>query len=197
MLLEHHHIPTAPFVCVPKYGVEVDYTSLAQHLSFPLFAKPVAASTSNGILPSNKILQHEDLQNTIEGLRAQFPDQEVMLEEFLPRAEFTVSILGPNTSPRVLGALEVTWYNPKGLECNGDNSSIDFATCFSKIGRGPGQDIGTIAADLEDPVVKSVADVAVSTYRVLGCRDGARVDVRLGSKEQGSIPNVIEVYLVP
>ncbi|KAL2797042.1 hypothetical protein BJX66DRAFT_298647 [Aspergillus keveii] len=202
MLLEHYHIPTSPFALVPRYGLEANYTSLMEGISFPLFAKPVAASTSNGILPSNKITRPEDLEKTVENLRAQFKSQEIMLEEFLDGTEYTVAILGPNDAPRVLGALEVTWYNPEGGNANGDghgkgggdkNDSVDFATCFSKVGRGPGQDIGTVHADMSDPLVKKIADVAVSTYRVLGCRDGARVDIRLSSQKNGGVPNVIEV----
>ncbi|KAL4803411.1 hypothetical protein BDV18DRAFT_162975 [Aspergillus unguis] len=193
MLLEHYRIPTAPFALVPKYGVDVDYRSLAKGLAAPLFAKPVAASTSNGILPSSKIARVEDIQHTVKSLREQFKDQEILLEEFLDGTEYTVAILGPNSSPKVLGALEINWYNQQGNE-NGDkdDSSIDFATAFSKEGRGPGHDIGSIHADMTDPVVKRVADVALSTYQVLGCRDGARVDVRLSSKHD-SEPNVIEV----
>ncbi|KAJ5814778.1 ATP-grasp fold subdomain 1 [Penicillium riverlandense] len=191
MLLEHYRIPTSPFALIPKFGLKADYASLAKELSYPLFAKPVAASTSNGILPSNKIYRHEDLDTTIENLRGQFKGQEIMLEEFLGGREFTVAILGTNSSATVLGVLEVTWYNPEGHE--NDNSSVDFATSFSKAGRGPGQDMGHAHADLADPLVKKVANVALSAYQVLGCRDGARVDIRLTSQMNGSVPNVIEV----
>jgi D-alanine-D-alanine ligase len=194
MLLEHYRIPTSPFASVPKYGLKVDYASLTKGLSYPLFAKPVAASTSNGILPSNKIVQPEDLEKTIEHLRRQFKSQEIMIEEFLDGREFTVAILGTNSSARVLGVLEVTWYNPEGHE--DEDSSLDFATSFSKAGRGPGQDLGHTHSDMADPLVKTVADVALSAYQVLGCRDGARVDVRLSSQKNGSVPNVIEVCLI-
>ncbi|KAL2852014.1 hypothetical protein BJY01DRAFT_208695 [Aspergillus pseudoustus] len=198
MLLEHYRIPTSPFALVPRYGLEVDYASITKEICCPLFAKPVAASTSNGIFPSNKITRPEDLESTVENLRAQFKCKEIMLEEFLNGTEYTVAILGPNDAPRVLGVLEVTWYNPEGGQGEKDEggmAGVDFATCFSKAGRGPGQDIGTVHADINDPLVKRVADVAVSTYRVLGCRDAARVDIRLSSQKRGVEPNIIEVRL--
>jgi len=191
MMLEHYRIPTSPFVLVPKYGLKVDYVSLTKELSYPLFAKPVAASTSNGIQPSNKISQHADLEETIENLRSRFESQQIILEEFLDGREFTVAILGTNSSVVVLGVLEVTWYNQEGRE--NKLHSVDFATGFSKAGRGPGKDMGHIHADMADPLVKEVAEVALSAYQVLGCRDGARVDIRLSSEKQNPVPNVIEV----
>lgn len=66
MILDHFDIPNSPFAVVPKFGQTVDYSILAQKLSYPLFAKPVAASTSNGITPSSKILRREDLKPNIE-----------------------------------------------------------------------------------------------------------------------------------
>jgi D-alanine-D-alanine ligase len=193
MLLQHYQIPTSPFELIPKYGSKVDYSSLAKELSYPLFAKPTAASTSNGILPSNKILRHEDLEKTIESLRCQFTSQDIMLEEFLSGREFTVAIFGASSSARVLGALEMTWYNPEG---HANDTSIDFATSFSKAGRGPGQDMGHVHADMADPLVKTVADVALSAYKVLRCRDAARVDIRLSTQTGNSVPYVIEVCLI-
>jgi D-alanine-D-alanine ligase len=88
--------------------LKVDYACLAKELSYPLFAQPVSTSTSNGILPSNKISRPEDLEKTIENLRRQFTAQEIIVEEFLDGREFTVAIIGTSSSARVLGALEMT-----------------------------------------------------------------------------------------
>lgn len=191
MLLSHYRIATSPFELIPSLGPTVNYSALAKQLSYPIFAKPVAASTSNGITPSNKISRPEDLEEIAETLRSQFSDQQILLENFLDGREFTVAILGTSESAKVLGALEVTWYNPEGT--NDKNPLVDFATSSSKAGRGPGHDMGHVHADMEDPLVKKVAGVALSAYRALGCRDGGRVDIRLSSETQGSVPNVVEV----
>jgi D-alanine-D-alanine ligase-like ATP-grasp enzyme len=191
MLLNHYQIPTSPFTIVPIFGVPVDYSTLETQLPYPLFAKPVAASTSNGITPLNKILRREDLQPVVESLRAQFQDQEILIERFLEGREFTVAVLGTDDSARVLGVSEVTWYNPEGRD--GEDVLVDFATSFSKSGRGVGQDMGHNHADMTDLLVKAVADVGLSAYKALRCRDGGRVDVRMGSDKEGSVPYVIEV----
>ncbi|KNG91642.1 D-alanine--D-alanine ligase [Aspergillus nomiae NRRL 13137] len=187
MLLEHYRIPTSPFVIVPRYGELVDYATLEDQIPYPLFAKPIAASTSNGISPSNKILRKEDLQDVVEDLRTQFKDQEILLEKFLDGREFTVAILGTGEQAEVLGVSEVTWYNPAGRKS--DDLSVDFATSFSKEGKGDGHDMGHVHADLADPLVKAVAEIGLSAYQALGCKDAGRVDIRL----DGAVPYVIEV----
>ncbi|KAB8230954.1 D-alanine--D-alanine ligase family protein [Aspergillus alliaceus] len=191
MILEHYRIPTSSFVIVPKAGEAVDYAALEGQLPYPLFAKPIAASTSNGISPSNKILRKEDLHTVIEDLRTQFPDQEILLEKFLDGREFTVAILGTGERARVLGAAEVTWYNPEGRKS--DDVSVDFATSSSKGGKGIGHDMGHVHVDLADPLVKTVSELGFSAYQALGCRDGGRVDIRLSSEKEGAVPYVIEV----
>jgi len=117
--------------------------------------------------------QRDDLKETIGNLRSQFENQQIILEEFLDGRDFTVAILGTNSSAVVLGVLEVPWYNQKGHK----NALVDFATAFSKACRGPDQDMGYIHADMVDPLVKQVANVALSAYQLLGCRNGARVDI--------------------
>ena len=190
MLLDHFDIPTSPFAVVPKFGITVDYSILAEQLSYPLFAKPVAASTSNGITPSSKVLRKEDLEPNIEDLRAQFKDQEILLEEFLAGREFTIAILGTGGNARVLGISEITWYNPEGKTSEDD--SVDFATSSSKTGRGPGHDLGHNHVDPEDPLVRKVAEIGLSAYKASNCRHCGRVDIRLKTEKDDSAPCVLE-----
>ncbi|KAM0425937.1 hypothetical protein ACHAPT_008876 [Fusarium lateritium] len=190
MLLDHYKLPTCPYAVVPRFGDPFDYGQVDKRLSYPLFAKPISASTSNGITSANKILQEQDLKPTVEKLRSQFRDQEILLENFLNGREFTVAILGTGEDAKVLGVSEVTWYNPEGRET--DEEVVDFATKFSKVGRGKGKDMGHKHAPLSDPLVKEVAKVGLRAYKALKCRDGGRVDIRLSSEEQGSAPDIIE-----
>ncbi|KAF9884877.1 hypothetical protein FE257_000944 [Aspergillus nanangensis] len=189
MALDHYQIPTSPFFIVPQLGAPVDYSTLQEKLPYPLFAKPVAASTSNGITASNKITRKEKFRDVIEGLRAQFPAQQILVEPFLAGREFTVGILGTGENSRVLGVSEVTGYNPEGQE---DGEPIDFATIFSKSGGVPGKYMEHIRVDVEDLLVKQVSQVALQAYKAVDCRDAGRVDIRLGSGAVGSTPYVIE-----
>lgn len=194
MVLKHHNIPTSPFLVVPRLGEPVDYTLLEDQLPYPLFAKPVAASTSNGITASNKIQKKEKFRSVVGDLRSQFPEQDVLVETFLAGREFTVGILGTGEDARVLGVSEVTWYNPKG-GCDEDGC-VDFATIFSKSG-GADKDMGHTHVELEgDDQMARVSQVALDAYKGLGCRDAGRVDVRFGPDGDGSNPYVIEVNIL-
>ncbi|KAF7595390.1 hypothetical protein BBP40_006384 [Aspergillus hancockii] len=164
-VLDHCRIPTSPFIIVPRLGEEVHNRN---QLPYPLFAKPIATSTSNCISPSNKILRKEDLRGVVEDPRHQFKDQEIPVEKFLEGREFTVAILGKATMP-----------------------AFDFATRFSKAGRGVGFDMGHVHVDTNDPLVKEMCRISLAAYQALECKDGGRVDIRLSS--EGAMPYVIEV----
>ncbi|KAJ4320895.1 hypothetical protein N0V84_005599 [Fusarium piperis] len=190
MVLDHYELPNCPYALVPRFGDPFDYHQVDKRLSYPLFAKPTSSSTSNGITSANKILRQQDLEPTVEKLRSQFKDQEILLENFLGGREFTVAILGTSDDAKVLGVSEVTWYNPEGRET--DDELVDFATKFSKAGRGKGQDMAHEHVSLSDPLVKEVAELGLMAYKALGCRDGGRIDIRLTSEQQDSVPCVIE-----
>ncbi|PIG80191.1 D-alanine--D-alanine ligase [Aspergillus arachidicola] len=135
---------------------------------------------------SGEVVDYAALEDQIP-LRAEFKDQEILLEKFLDGREFTVAVLGSGDRARVLGVSEVTWYNPEGRKS--DDLSVDFATSFSKAGRGVGHDMGHVHADPADPLVKEIAEIGFSAYQALGCKDGGRVDIRM----DGAVPCVIEV----
>jgi D-alanine-D-alanine ligase len=114
----------------------------------------------------------------------------VIAEAFLPGAEFTCGVLGNGDSARVLplvgmnfgslpdGALPIYGYEAKWI-WDTPNDPLDIFECPARI----------------DPRLQSaIEDVVLRAYRVLGCRDWSRIDVRL---DADGVPNIVEVNPLP
>jgi D-alanine-D-alanine ligase len=116
--------------------------------------------------------------------------QPVLVEQYLPGAEFTCAVLGNGASARVLpivgmnfaalppGALPVYGYEAKWVWDRPENPLEMFAC----------------PAPIDPALTAEIERVTLATYRVLGCRDWTRVDVRL---DAAGVPHVIEVNPLP
>ena len=203
--LAYHGIPTAPFAVVRDVEelavrggrLEVGTSHRARthlpfstsHLSFPLFVKPLHEGSSKGITERSLCRTPGELRDAVRALLEQYA-QPVLVEQYLPGAEFTCAVLGNGALARVLpivglnfdalpdGALPVYGYEAKWVWDRPDNP-LPLFDCPPRIP-------GALAAEIER--------VALAAYRALGCRDWARVDVRL---DAAGVPNVIEVNPLP
>jgi len=167
-------IPTPDFAVVRELGdlEQVD-------LPFPVFAKPVAEGTGKGINAASKIRDRDGLLAICRGLLDRYR-QPVLVERFLPGREMTVGIWGTGPKAEVLGTLEIV-LNP-GAE----------AEVYSYVNKERCEDLveyRLVSAANDDEVARAEA-IALATWRVLGCRDAGRVDLR--SDENGR-PQFLEV----
>jgi D-alanine-D-alanine ligase len=145
-------------------------------LGFPLFAKPVAEGTGKGISPDSKIEDKKQLDAVCRRLLEEF-DQPVLVETFLPGREFTVGILGTGPRARALPVMEVR-YTESAL---GDiYGYVNKEECESRIQYRLADDATAMQA----------AETALSSWRILGCRDGGRVDLRC---DADGVPSFLEV----
>jgi D-alanine-D-alanine ligase len=116
--------------------------------------------------------------------------QPVLVEEYLPGAEFTCAVLGNGGAAAVLpivgmrygalppGALPVYGYEAKWLWDRPENP-LEIFEC---------------PAQMDDALRRTIEATVLAAYRALGCRDWSRVDVRL---DAAGIPNVVEVNPLP
>jgi D-alanine-D-alanine ligase len=145
-------------------------------LPFPLFAKPAAEGTGKGISPVSKITDRAHLKEVCVRLLEKFK-QPVLVETFLPGREFTVGVVGTGDEAEVVGCMEIHY----GAGAEGNVYSYTNKADYEKrMSYTPGIDENG----------RSAAKAALSAYRVLGCRDGGRVDLR--EDEEGR-PNFIEI----
>jgi D-alanine-D-alanine ligase len=146
-------------------------------LPYPLFAKPVAEGTGKGISDASKISSSEELCSVCTGLLEEFR-QPVLVETYLPGREFTVGIVGTGEEAESIGVMEVFFKDKhRGEEIYSYHNKSNYEEVVDY--RIPDQEI-----------VQACSLVALASWKVLGCRDGGRVDLRMDSMDR---PSFIEV----
>ncbi len=145
-------------------------------LPLPLFAKPVAEGTGKGIDAASKISQREHIASVCRGLLGRF-NQPVLVETFLPGREFTVGIVGTGENAAVIGVMEVL------LRQEAEQDAYSF------LNKERFEDLVEYRL-VKDEESKRAEEVALASWRGLGCRDAGRVDLR---SDGNAVPNFIEV----
>jgi D-alanine-D-alanine ligase len=186
-VLRAHSVPTADWALVQT--VTEITTLLDQPLDYPLFAKPVHEGSSKGITERNFVVSPSALRPAVLDLLERY-QQPVIVERYLPGAEFTCGVLGNGADARVLplvamnfaslpaGALPIYGFEAKWLWDRADRP-LEIFECPARIS-------AALRAEIEDVVRR--------TFVALGCRDWSRVDVRLDADGRA---NVIEVNPLP
>jgi D-alanine-D-alanine ligase len=184
--LTFHGIPTPKFVVVESVDqLEAEISGL----SFPLFIKPLHEGSSKGITDRNLCANRKTLRSQTRFLLENYR-QPVLVEEYLPGQEFTCAVLGNGGQATVLpivgmnfdtlpdGALPIYSFDAKFVWDRPENP-LDIFQCPARITR---------------ELQASIERVTLDAFRVLGCRDWARIDVRL---DAAGVPNIIEVNPLP
>jgi D-alanine-D-alanine ligase len=204
-VLAHHGVPTAAFALV-RDGAELESllgelgedapaasrarrSLLAPRPALPLFVKPVHEGSSKGITERNFCRTTGELEAQVAFLLARYA-QPVLVEEYLPGAEFTCAVLGNGADAGVLpivgmnftslpeGAIPIYGFEAKWV-WDRPERPLDIFECPARIADG---------------LRREIERVVLRAYRVLGCRDWSRIDVRLDAAGR---PNVVEVNPLP
>jgi D-alanine-D-alanine ligase len=184
--LTFHGIPTPRFAVVER--VE-GLGAVTEQLAFPLFVKPLHEGSSKGITDANLCFDRGHLSRQTAFLLENYR-QPVLVEEYLPGKEFTCAVVGNGDDATVLpivgmnfetlpkGALPIYSFDAKFVWDRPENP-LDIFQCPARITR---------------ELQASIERVTLDAFRVLGCRDWARIDVRLDASGK---PNVLEVNPLP
>jgi D-alanine-D-alanine ligase len=164
-------LPTPDFTVISS-----EEDALAVDLPYPLFAKPVAEGTGKGVTPASKISDPSMLQATCKKLLTEF-QQPVLVETFLPGREFTVGIVGNGNRTRSIGAIEVILLDHSEQDVYSYHNK-EFCEELVKYRK------------VDDPEAQRAMEIAVASFKALGCRDAGRVDLR---SDTHGIPNFIEI----
>lgn len=159
-------------VATPDYMIVHERSDIARiRLPFPLFAKPLAEGTGKGITANSKITNSGQLKRVCEQLLREHR-QPVLVERFLPGREFTVGILGTGARATALATLEISLLPAADSDVYSyrNKEECDDLVRYSLL------TTGKLRRDIEA--------LALRAWRVLGCRDAGRIDVRLDEAGQ-------------
>jgi len=172
-------------VPIPKYAVieNLEDAKIPGGLAFPLFIKPVFGGCSRGIIPSSLVPDKASFTENLNRVSSQCSTP-LLVEEFITGREFSVGILG-FPDPVTLPILEIIY-----PDANGEKGFRDFSTKMFH----SGQQSRTCPADIPANLAKTIRNTAMQAFSALGCRDYARVDLRLSRDNQ---PMVLEVNALP
>jgi D-alanine-D-alanine ligase len=172
-IFRQHGLPTPDFIVIrseefPRPGFD-----------YPLIAKPVGGASSFGV----RFIQSEQelREAVIENLR-RFGEP-VLVEPYIEGREINVSIIG-NQSPEALPVVEVVL---------GENGPPIYAL-EDKHGLAERPLHLACPAVIPAKLANRARELALKAFAVLGCRDWARVEFRIGAHEELQL---LEVNTIP
>jgi D-alanine-D-alanine ligase len=163
-------LKTPPGVLVECLADMPDSMIEVSKLGFPMVVKPVSEGSSIGV---NLARHHAELAEAINEA-AQY-QQGILIEQFIPGRELTVSILGEE--PTCI------------IEIHSRMFLFDFESKYD------GSSKYLVPAPIEPKQKARIQQAALTAHMSLGCRDMSRVDMRL--KPDDPEPFILEVNTIP
>lgn len=158
-------IPTPNWVVVTT-GKE----RFPKDLVYPVVVKPIAEGSSKGVLEKSVARTEAEAREAARAIVERY-GQAALVEEFLPGREFTVALLG-ESKPRVLPPMEIVFR----ADLKDPIYTFDHKLDSNDEVRYEAP------AKVEPALLKEIERVAVGAFTTLGCRDVARIDLRLDAQ---------------
>jgi D-alanine--D-alanine ligase len=156
-------------VLTPAFAVlRTGHERLPLDLEFPAICKPVAEGSSKGVLKASVVRNEAELRALALELIGKY-SQGALVETFLPGREFTVGVLGEDR-PRVLPPMEIV-FQKAGVEHPVYSFEHKLTTTDEVRYDAP--------ALVDDALRLALEEAARGAFTALGCRDVARIDLRL------------------
>lgn len=164
-------------ILTPRYKI---FDRGADHIEedvFPVIVKPLHEDGSLGISKDSVVYDNESLRNRIRYVIEKYK-QPALVEEFIDGRELNISLLETNGSLEVLPISEIDYSDfpegvPKicGYEAKWVTESIEYQRSRP-----------ICPAPLDWVLKKRVEYIATKVFSLFGCRDYARVDMRVNNE---------------
>ncbi len=175
-VLELNEVSTAPYQVFTR-------AEQANRVPLPAIVKPVSEDASLGITRESVVFDETQLRNRVQYVLDVY-HQPALVEQYIVGREFNVGMWG-NGELHTLPIAELSfanWSDPYQQFCHFDAKwnpdSLEYQTMPV-----------ICPADIDAELADRIYDVARRSYTALGCRDYARVDLRV----QDNVPYVLEV----
>jgi D-alanine-D-alanine ligase len=161
---------------VPKFALYKNANEVNEDdfdLRFPVIVKPSLEDASVGIENASIVDSFPALRKRVRFIFQNF-DQPAIVDEYIEGRELNVAVIG-NRRPIVLPISEIDFsglpadyphivtYNAKWMEATTEYKGT----------------VGVCPASVSQEIERQAKDIALRCYRIMGCRDYARVDMRL------------------
>jgi D-alanine-D-alanine ligase len=180
-LLSRHQLPT-PRYCLVKLG---EHFPKVKDLVYPLIVKPRWEDASQGISNESVVENQKELAARIDYVHRTY-QQGALVEEFIEGREINAAILG-NGPHDVLPLSEITFHPDLARPI------VSFEGKWLEQSQQYRMTEPVCPAPLKARNEMLVRDVALRAYKLLECRDYARVDIRL----RDGVPYILEVNANP
>ena len=173
------HLLLANGIRTPRFKVMEPGPLPRRHgLRYPLIVKPAREDASAGIDNASVVDSLDRMHERVQYVWKEF-SQPALVEEFIDGRELNVSIIG-NYPPKVLPIGEMVFTDlPPHL-----HNIVSFDAKWNPQHEAYHKMYTKCPAELPKKVEQRVRDIALAAYTLLGCRDYARVDIRLSKKHQ-------------
>ncbi|MBI5432832.1 MAG: D-alanine--D-alanine ligase [Planctomycetes bacterium] len=174
-------------LATPRFEVVESVDALrGLELAYPLFAKPLFEGSSIGVRKKSRAANADELAARVAELLADYREP-VLVEEYCSGPEFTVGLLGNGANLRVLGVMEVV------------SKAVPQAEFVYSLEVKRNDDWHLEVDYLVPPrrpkaEVDAIEELARASFRALGCRDLARIDIRADAH---GVPRFLEANPLP
>lgn len=173
MLLQNAGIKTPDFVLF-----EQQENNYKHNLNYPLIVKPAFEDASVGIDNNSVVRNYKELKNRIEYIFLQL-SQPCLIEEYIEGRELNAAILG-DKDPRVLPISEIDFSTmPDYL-----HNIVSFQAKWDPNHESFRKTVPVCPAVLTKNIEAEVNEISLKAFKILGCRDYARVDIRLSADNE-------------
>jgi len=158
-------------------------------LEYPIIVKPSQQHAGNGISQDSVVIDQSELEERVKYLFNQYPG-EVIAEEYVNGREIHVTLLGNGKQVMALPFCEIGFggdfkdnWDVYTYEAKWDQKSWEYWD--ARI---------SAPAKLSKELREKIRKLAHKAYQAFGCRDVARMDIRINEKDQ---PFIVDVNINP